>query len=175
MFNDTLIRWIENARDAVTQNILRTITTPLFDRQSSRMLSSAGLVIKAGASALAKTGSAATKYLANGVYGNIAASTDMAALAGTVAADAFNVYCFFVDSAGTLTSAMGTAGATRAAVKFPQLPQGKALIGFIEINPTGTGDFVGGTTALDDATVVPNAFYVNCVSGFDPACIVGGN
>jgi hypothetical protein len=175
MFTDTLTRWVENLRDATNQTVLRTITTPLFDRQSSRTLSSAGLVIKAGASALAKTGASATKYLANGVYGNIAASTDMAALSGTVVNATFNVFCFFVDSAGTLTSAMGTAGATRAAMKFPPFPQGKALIGFIEINPTGTGNFVGGTTALDDATVVPTAFYVNAVSGFDPACLIGGN
>lgn len=38
------------------------------------------------------------------------------------------------------------------------------------INPTGTGDFVGGTTALDDATVVPNAVYLNGNIGpFDPS------
>lgn len=175
MFSDTLTRWIENARDALTQNILRAITTPLFDRSSSLMLSSAGLVIKAGGSAVVKTGSAAAKYFANGVYGSIAAATDMAALSGTVTNAKFNVFCFFVDSAGTLTSAMGTEGATRSAVVFPQLPQGKALIGFVEINPTGTGNFVGGTTALDDATVVPNAFYNSALSGFDPACIIGGN
>lgn len=175
MFFNTLTQYIEQLRDAVNQNVLRAITTPLFDRQSSRTLSSAGLVIKAGGSALAKTGAAATKYIANGVYGSIDAATDMAALSGTVAADAFNVFCFFVDSAGNLTSQMGIAGTTRATMKFPPFPQGKALIGFIEINPTGTGDFVGGTTALDDATVEPNAFYVNAVSGFDPACILGAN
>lgn len=173
MFTDTLIRQIGNFRDATSQIIVRTIITPLFDRQTSRMLSSAGLVIKAGGGVLVKTGAAATKYLANGVYGNIAAATDMPALAGTVVNATFNVWCFFVDSAGTVTSVFGTAGATRAAMKFPQFPQGKALIGFIEVNPTGTGDFVGGTTPLDDATVVPNVFYNNVVSGFDPACLIG--
>jgi hypothetical protein len=35
------------------------------------------------------------------------------------------------------------------------------MIGFVIVNPTGTGDFVGGTTDLDDATVAPNAVYVN--------------
>lgn len=173
MFSDTLLRNISNFRDMISQNITRTIISPLFDRQSSLMLASAGLVIKAGSSALVKTGATATKYFANGTYGNIAAATDMAALVGTVTNAKFNVYCFFVDNAGTLTSAMGTEGTTRALVKFPQIPVGKALVGFVEINPTGTGNFVGGTTALDDATVVPTAVYVNAIAGFDPACIIG--
>jgi hypothetical protein len=68
---------------------------------------------------------------------------------------------------------MGTEGATLAAVKFPQFPNDKALIGFVIIHPTGTGNFVGGTTALDDATVVPNAVYQNSTAGFDPYVLVG--
>jgi hypothetical protein len=92
----------------------------------------------------------------------------MAALSGTVANAKFNVYVFFIDSAGTLTSRMGTAGATLATVKWPEFPENKACIGFVIINPTGTGDFVGGTTALDDATVVPGATYVNTPYPFDP-------
>lgn len=173
-FTDTLLRQISNFRDQTSQIIVRTITTPLFDRYSSLVTSSAGLVIKTGGSALAKTGAAATKYFANGVYGSIAAATDMPALAGTVVNATFNVFCFFVDSAGVVTSVMGMAGTTRALVKFPQFPVGKALIGFIEINPTGTGNFVGGTTALDDGTVVPTAFFNSALCGFDPACIIGG-
>lgn len=168
MFTDTLVRWASNLRDGTARSILLTLFNPLFDRNSSLMMSTAGLVIKAGGSTLVKTGATAAKYFADGVYGNIAAATDMAALSGTVVNGTFNVFCFFVDSGGNLTSAMGTAGATRGAVKFPQLPQNKTLIGFVEINPTGTGNFVGGTTALDDATVVPNAAYVSALSGFDP-------
>lgn len=174
MFSDNLLRQISNFRDMISQNIVRTIISPLFDRQSSLVLSSAGLVIKAGGGVLAKTGAAATKYFANGVYGSIAAATDMAAFSGTVVNATFNVFCFYVDNAGALTSQMGTAGATRALVKFPQIPVGKTLLGFVEINPTGTGNFVGNTTALDDATVVPNAFFNSVLSGFDPACIIGG-
>jgi hypothetical protein len=174
-FTDTLYRHISNARDGTMQIILRAVTRPLFDRQSSLMVSSAGLVIKGAGNTLAKTGAAASKYFADGVYGSIAAATDMPALVGTVTNTKFNVFCFFVDRAGTITSAMGTEGATRSAVVFPQFTALKALIGFIEINPTGTGNFVGGTTALDDATVVPNAFFNSALSGFDPACIVGSN
>ena len=32
----------------------------------------------------------------------------------------------------------------------------------------GTGNFVGGTTALDDATVIPTAVYVNTPCVFAP-------
>lgn len=138
------------------------------DRLKSRMLATAGLVIKAGGSALVKTGGAAAQYVANGVLGSIAAATDMAALSGTVTNAKFNVFCYFIDSAGSRSSAMGTEGASLAAVQFPAFPAGKACIGFTIINPTGTGNFVGGTTALDDVTVVPNAVHVSVVGSLDP-------
>ena len=118
-----------------------------------------GLAIKAGASAVVKT--------VNAVYGRInsvlftKAAADMAALAGTVTNAKFNVFVFTVNAAGTLATTMGTEGATLAAVVFPAIPADSVVIGFVIINPTGTGNFVGGTTALDNATVVPNAVYVN--------------
>jgi hypothetical protein len=123
-------------------------------------LSTAGLAIKAGSSAIVKAGTL-SKYLVNGTLCTLAANTDASALSGTVAADAFNVFVISVDVDGTVTSTMGTAGATIGAVKFPAIAHTSAILGFVIINPTGTGDFVGGTTALDDATVVPNAVYVN--------------
>lgn len=172
MFTDTMTRWLGNARDITLQGILNSLFSPLFDRQSSLAVVTAGLVIKAGSSALAKTGAAASYYLANGILRTIASATDMPALSGTVTNAKFNVFCFFIDSAGTKTSIMGTEGATLAALKFPQFPRQKALIGFIIINPTGTGNFVGGTTALDDATVVPNAVYVSPIGGFDPWALI---
>lgn len=173
MFSDNMARWLEGVANGTTQFLLRTVLTPIFDRQTSRLFNTAGLAIKTGGSAIVKTGAAACYGLANGILVTIGAATDMAALSGTVVNATFNVFCFFVDSAGTKTSAMGTAGANLAAVKFPQFPQGKALIGFIVVNPTGTGDFVGGTTALDDGTVTPNVVYINPVAGFDPYALVG--
>lgn len=173
MFTDNMIRWIAGAPGGLLQSTLRSLLTPLFDRESSNCLTSAGLVIKAGGSALAKTGAAITYALANGILRAIAAATDMPALVGTVANATFNVFCFFIDSAGTVTSQMGVAGASLAAMQFPQVPLGKAMIGFVVINPTGTGSFVGGTTALDDATVVPNAAFVNTIGGFDPYVLTG--
>lgn len=137
-----------------------------------QLLNSGALAIKAGASAIVKIGAAiyATATDATGavVLVTKAINTDMAALAGTVTNAKFNVYCFFIDSAGTLTTSMGTEGATLATVVFPTFSAAKTCIGFVIINPTGTGNFVGGTTALDDATVVPNAVYVNTVGAFRP-------
>src|ERR1044072_7836128 len=173
MFLNTMTQWVQGLRDQVVATVCRTLFTPLFDRNSSLMMSTAGLVIKAGGSTLAKSGGTAAYGIANGVIQKIAASTDMAALSGTVVNATFNVFCFFIEGAGVIPSAMGTAGATLAAVKFPQFPTQKALIGYIVINPTGTGDFVGGTTALDDGTVVPNAVFISALSGFDPACLIG--
>lgn len=138
----------------------------------TNLLSTGGLRIKGAASALANTATAfyALALTSAGVPTLVtkAANTDMAALSGTVANATFNVFCYFIDSAGVLTTSMGTAGATLAAVVFPTFPAGKACIGFTIINPTGTGGFVGGTTALDDATVVPNAVYINTVGPFNP-------
>lgn len=124
------------------------------------LLSTGGLAIKAGGSAIVKAATLC-KAIAGETLVSIAANTDMAALVGTVTNAKFNVYAFFVDAAGAVTTSMGTEGATLAAVIFPSVPANKACIGFIIVNPTGTGNFVGGTTALDDATVVPNVVYVN--------------
>jgi hypothetical protein len=89
-------------------------------------------------------------------------------LSGTVAADAFNVYVLSINAAGTVSAQMGTAGATLGGVVFPTIADGSAVIGFVIVNPTGTGNFVGGTTELDDATVVPNAAYVDTPYPFLP-------
>lgn len=155
------------------QIAVRRIAGPLWDRQTSRMLNTAALVIHGSAGTVPKTGANDCYALANGVMRKITAATDMPVLVGTVTNATFNVFCFFIDSAGVVTSQIGIAGTTLLKVKFPQLPQKKAWIGFVIINPTGTGDFVGGTTALDDATVVPNAAYVSLVAGFDPYALLG--
>lgn len=130
---------------------------------------SAGLVIKAGASALVKAANAIVPSLRMSVgipaATTTAANLDMAALAGATANLAFAIYVFRVAGDGTtVTSAKSADAASLALVVWPAA--GTALLatlGFVVINPTGTGGFVGGTTALDDATVVPNAKYYNLV------------
>lgn len=173
MFSATLAQWVSGFRDALSQNIFGTTMFPVFDRMTSLPLTNAGLVIKAGSSAIVKTGASATILLVNGSLRSVGAATDMPALVGTVVNATFNSYAFFIDQAGTVTSQMGIAGTTLATMKLAPFPQNKALIGFVIINPTGTGNFVGGTTALDDVTVVPNAVYVSGLSGFDPQCLTG--
>lgn len=165
--------YLARVRDALTQAALRPVINALADRYSCVMLSSAGLAIKAGASAVVKSGASAFYALANGVLVTKGAATDMAALSGTVTNAKFNVFAFFIDSAGTLTSAMGTEGAALANVVFPPTPQGKTCVGFIVVNPTGTGNFVGGSTALDDATVAPNVVYQNPIGAWDPNVQLG--
>jgi len=163
---DTMTRYLAGIASEKDRQALRAVLQPIVDRMSSQGLTSAGLAIKAGGSALAKTGSAAWVGIANGVLVTVAASTDMPALAGSISAGAFNVFCFFVDSAGVVTSAMGTEGATLAAVKFPQFPQGNALLGFLVV--TYASAFTGGTTPLDTATTI----YCNPVGAFDPTVVV---
>lgn len=154
---------------------LQALTAPLkaiADRLSCQCLTNAGLAIHGAASALVKAGSV-VYAVAQGVLVTKAANTDMPALSGTVVNATFNVFAFFIDRGGNLTTAMGSAGSTLAGVTFPTPPVGQAMIGFVIINPTGTGNFVGGTTALDDATVVPNAVYVNTLGAFDPTVLAG--
>lgn len=148
------------------------IVNAIGDRLSSCSLSSAGLTIKSGSSPTVKTGASAWYGAAQGKLQTKAAATDMPALSGTVTNATFNVYVFVIDASGTVTAAMGTAGSTLARAVFPSIPEGKAVIGCVLIHPTGTGNFVGGTTNLDDATVVPNAAYVNVTGPFDPSVLL---
>lgn len=170
MFNlNSVLTRIASSGDRTT---LRNALAGVYDKMSSQTLTSAGLVINGAGTKVAKTGAATTYYIANGKLGSIAAATAMPALVGTVTNAKFNVFCLFVDSTGTVTSAMGTEGATLGAVTFPALPPKTATLGFIVINPTGTGNFVGGTTNLDDATVVPNAAYISTVGDFDTTALI---
>lgn len=173
MFTDTMQRWLENVRDNTSRFSLTRLFYPLYDRESTSPVNSAGLVIYGAGGTVPKIGSSDFYAFIQGVLVKKAASTDMPALSGTVVNATFNVFCFFMDQSGTLTSVMGTAGSTLAKVVFPQFPEGKVLVGFVIINPTGTGNFVGGTTALDDATVVPNAVYQSPSGSFDPYCLTG--
>lgn len=164
---DTMTRYLEGLKEIRWRRALRATMLPLVDRYSSQPLTTAGLVIKAGGSTLAKTGSAAFYAVASGVPVTIAGSTDMTVLTGLViSATFFNVACFFVDSASVVTVAFGTQGATLGALTWPQFPQGKALIGFLIITHSST--FTGGTTALDTATTV----YVSPLGPFDPTVLV---
>ncbi len=125
-------------------------------------------------SAALAIGTAKAKVLiANTIYAYVegvlrSKATAEIVLSGTVTADKFNVYVLSINGAGTVAAQMGTEASTLAGVVFPTVADGSAVIGFVIVNPTGTGNFVGGTTELDDATVVPTAVYVNTPYPFLP-------
>ena len=126
----------------------------------SALLSSAGLVIGSSSKKAVKAANTAIALVGGALVSKTTAET---ALAGTVANGKFNVYALFLSAAGAYSVVMGTAGDTLAEVVVPQANATRALVGYVIVNPTGTGNFVGGTTDLDDATVVPNAVYVNAL------------
>lgn len=133
-----------------------------------QLLNTAGLTL--GSSSKPKLKIANTIYaLVTGVL--VKKTTAEIVISGTVTNAKFNVFVLTIDNAGTVTATMGTEGATIGAVLFPTIPTNQAVIGFAIVNPTGTGNFIGGTTDLDDATVVPNAVYVNTVGTFNPNCL----
>jgi hypothetical protein len=161
---DTITRYLASLALQPGKSELLTVLKAIGDRFSSQPLRAAGLEIAAGGSTLAQIGSASTYYgVANGKLVTKAAGTAMPALTGlTITASSYNVACFFIDSASTVTALFGTEATTLAGVKFPEFPENKALVGFLIITHGST--FTGGTTALDTATTV----YVSPVGAFDP-------
>jgi len=164
---DTMTRFLEGVVPQKVRWSLRKIFLPTIDRLSSQPLTSAGLVISA-TTTLAKIGAADFYASVAGSLVKIAAGTNMPALTGcNFSAGNFNVACFYVDGAGTVTMLTGTQGATLGAVKFPEPPFNKALVGFLII--TYASAFTGGTTVLSTATTV----YVSPLAGFDPTALTG--
>jgi len=169
---NTISQWVNALASEMDRVALRPMFVAIAHCLSTQSLTTAGLAIKTGGSAIVKTGAAAYYGLAKGILVTVAASTDMPALVGSVANGAYNVFAFFINSEGVVTSQIGTPGSTLSRVRFPAIPGANAILGFVIIHPTGTGAFVGGTTALDDATVVPNAVYISTLGQFDPTVLV---
>lgn len=163
---DTIRRWLEGIADQKDRWTLQHLFDPIGDRYSTQPLRSAGLAINAGGAATVKIGSADFYAAVKGKLVKLAASLELPALVGSITATKFNVFCFFVDQAGTPTVAMGTEGAALVNLTFPPFPEGKALVGFIIVTYAST--FVGGTTPLDTATTV----YVSPLGPFDPSVLL---
>jgi hypothetical protein len=164
---DTMTRYLAGLKETAWRRALRFILEPVVDRYSSQPLNSAGLVISSAGATTAKIG--ANDFYASvvGDLVKIAAGTVMPALTGiNIAAANFNVVCFFVNAAGTVTAVAGTQGASLAASNWPQFPENQALIGFLII--TYASAFTGGTTPLDTATTV----YVSPLGAFDPTVLI---
>lgn len=163
---NTIQQYLQLIGSGNDRSALQSVLSVIAAEHNTQALTSAGLVIKAGTSVLAKTGSAAFYAIVNGRLVTIAGSTDMPALTGlTITANSFNVACFFVDSAGTVTVRFGTEGTALGRVKFPDFPIDRALVGFLLITHSAT--FTGNTTALDTATTV----YVSPLGAVDPTLL----
>lgn len=121
---------------------------------------SAGLAIATTKTKVKFTGT--LRYFCGGVLCAKAATDNFWTLSGTVTNAYFNVFLLGIDASGTAVAQAGTQATTLAGVVFPTPASTTTVLGFVIVNPTGTGNFVGGTTDLDDGTVVPNAVYVNC-------------
>jgi len=141
----------------------------LIDVLEKHVFNSGGLVI-ATDTTQAQTANDVYYFIGGKLYA--LAASDMASLVGTVnnsgtTLDMINVFVFTVNAAGTVATTMGTEAAALEDVVFPDTPADEVVIGFVIIDlatGAGTGDFVGGTTDLDDGTVVPSAVYINATA-----------
>lgn len=165
---DTMTRYLTAFADMRHRWAIRKIAEPIVDRMSSQPLSTAGLVISSGGATTAKIGGSDFYAVAGGVPVTIPAATVMPALTGiNMSAGQFNVVCFFVDSAAVVTAAGGAPGANLGAVKWPQFPKNKSLVGMLII--TYASAFTGGSTPLDTATTV---YLSPALGAFDPTVLV---
>jgi len=159
----SVTRWFQAVPDRFTSYSLSKALSELYKTQ---VLSSAGLAIKAGSSAIVKQGSAYA-VVVNGVLVAIAANTDTAALTGAnVATATSNIYLLAIDATGTTTWYPGVAGATVGAIALPTIPFNVAVVGGILVQNATGSNFVPGTTALDTGSLTVT--YLNNVGPFFP-------
>lgn len=147
---------------------IRDSLTKLQINAVDLVLSSAALAI--GTSSKAKVKIVNTfYYMIDGIlYSKTSAEIAFTATTHDVANGKYAVFVLSIDSAGTVTMTKSADAASLDAVVFPTIPDDEVVIGFVIIHPSGTGAFDASTTELDDATVVPNAVYINTPYPFNP-------
>lgn len=160
----TIRQFLEAIPDEVQRNAVLAPILAMGSRMGTQATKSAGLEINTGGGYVPQIGSSSTYCgVVQGHPVTIAAGTDMPAFTTKITAGSYNVVCFFIDAASTVTAKAGIEGTTLAKVKFPNFPIDKALVGYIIIYYASA--FTGGSTALDTATTV----YVSPVGAFDPS------
>jgi len=103
---------------------------------------------------------AAAAFTVGGVHYAKAATDDFWDLTGFNVTNAmYNICLLCIDTAGDMQIGIGTEGATLGAVVLPDTPADSCVVAQVVVNPTGTGNFVGGTDDLDDGVIVPGAVY----------------
>jgi|GEM_PF-3148108 len=135
--------------------LLNTIMTAL-----NAMNFSVGLVAQAGTNTKVKTTNT-VQYTIGGFAYTKAATDNFWVLDTTcnVTNAYWNGIWLGINAAGTAVFQAGTQATTQAGIVMPMPAATTCVLGYLTINPTGTGNFVGGTTPLNDGTVVPNAAY----------------
>lgn len=168
----TVNQYLEGLPNEGFRNSVATSLKEIADTISSQTNKIAALRISGGAASPLVQTNAVSVGVALGKLWTIASGTNLPVLSGTVVNGQYNVFMFSMSSTGVIATNMGFPGATLAQVMFnPGVVIGVAIIGFVIIHPTGTGNFVGGTTNLDDGTVVPNAVFVDTAGPFDPTIL----
>lgn len=132
-------------------------------RNACAMLSPAGLVLGTSTGKMPKT-TYPIMALANGVLVFKPAGTDMSVLpASTTLQDAFGLWAFYIDSAGTITTSDRCGNTSTAALAFaamPAVPANKTQIGAIIVTDSNSS-FVAGTDSLNASGVT--CIYIDCV------------
>lgn len=123
--------------------------------------------MKASQKTVVKISASDYYYMVKGKVLKLESDSTMGALSGTVLQDTNNIFVFMIDENGNTTTRMGTGAAALSNVVWPVTPSDQAIVGLVIISPVG-GNFIGGTTALDDVTVVPNAVFINFTHTVDP-------
>jgi len=165
----TITQYLANVMSERDRAFLRAVLAPIGDRLSTQALTNSTLV-QSGTTTKVKTGAADSYFSVKGKLVKIAAATDMAVLSGVISDAKINVFCFYVDVAGNLTSAMGTEATALVDVVFPVTPEGKCLVGYVQITCSG-GAFTGGSNDVATAgnfTVV----FVSPTGAFDPSVLL---
>ena len=162
MTMEKLTQRINQIGDLMVRRNLQLVLEGIYKRMGNFAIQGAGLTI--GTTKPKLTSGTAWYGMVGGILVKKAATTDLITLttASNCTNAKFNVTVFTINSSGTITNRAGTEGASLATITWPTLPSTEAVFGILIVNPTG-GNFVGGTTDLNDATVQPNAVYLNPV------------
>lgn len=149
----------------VLDGIVDDMNTIANKTHKNMVFNTAGLAIKTGGSAIAKTANIITAVI-DGVLVSKAAA-DCAALVGTIAAAKKGLFVFTLKADGTFTTRAGSlTAATLAALTWPTIPSDEVVVGFLIVQNGTASDFVGGTTALDATDITTT--YVNTPFTFNP-------
>jgi hypothetical protein len=104
----------------------------------------------------------AAVFTVGGVFYGLAATDNYWDLTGFNVTNAmFNICLLCIDAAAAAQIGAGTEAAAAVDVVLPDTPANSCVVAQVLVNPTGVGNFVGGTTDLNDAGVIPNAVYTN--------------